>query len=60
MGKALDHGEHGKKSNHRRGPKMYEFVTPANAGVQEVNHGRYWIPAFAGMTETLDFIGLDQ
>jgi len=30
---------------------MYEAVTPAKAGVQEMNRRRYWIPAFAGMTE---------
>ena len=36
---------------------MYEVVTPAKAGVQVANPGRYLIPAFAGMTETLDFIG---
>jgi hypothetical protein len=30
---------------------MYEVVTPAKAGVQEVNPRQHWIPlAFAGMT----------
>jgi len=29
---------------------MREVVTPAKAGVQEVNLRPYWIPAFAGMT----------
>ncbi len=38
---------------------MYEVVTPANAGAQG-KHIRYWIPAFAGMTKTLDFIVPDQ
>ena len=46
---------------------MYELVTPAKAtegsaepGVQEVNHRSYWIPAFAGMTHALAFIGPEQ
>jgi hypothetical protein len=38
---------------------MYEFVTPAEAGIQEVNPLRCWIPAFAGMTEISNFIGLN-
>ena len=42
------------------GPQMYEVVTPAKAGVQEVNQGRYWIPAFAGMTAVSYFIGPNQ
>ena len=39
---------------------MYEVVTPAKAGVQEMNLRSYWIPAFAGMTELSDFIVPDQ
>ena len=39
---------------------MYEFVTPANAGVQPAVTLRYWIPAFAGMTATFYFIGPEQ
>jgi hypothetical protein len=42
---------------------MYEVVAPAKAGVQEMNHRRYWrcipcgqIPAFAGMTGISDLI----
>jgi hypothetical protein len=31
-----------------------EVVTPAKAGVQVLaERGKYWIPAFAGMTERL-------
>jgi hypothetical protein len=29
---------------------MYEFVTPAKAGIQVLKPCQYWIPAFAGMT----------
>ncbi len=36
---------------------MSEVVTPAKAGVQVVYHRRYWIPAFAGMTDASNFIG---
>lgn len=33
-------------------PRLVDnHVIPAKAGIQEVNHRRYWIPAFAGMTE---------
>jgi hypothetical protein len=39
---------------------MYEVVTPAKAGVQEMNRRRYWIPAFAGMTEVSDLMVPDQ
>jgi hypothetical protein len=39
---------------------MFEFVTPANAGVQSAIALRHWIPAFAGMTETFYFIGPGQ
>ena len=39
---------------------MYEFVTPAEAGVQSAVALRYWIPAFAGMTATFYFIGPKQ
>jgi len=35
---------------------MFEFVTPAKAGVQSAIDLRYWIPAFAGMTATFYFI----
>lgn len=39
---------------------MFEFVTPADAGVQSAIALRYWIPAFAGMTATFYFIGSEQ
>ena len=39
---------------------MYEFVTPAEAGVQSTVALRYWIPAFAGMTATFYFTGPEQ
>jgi len=39
---------------------MFELVTPANAGVQAAIALRHWIPAFAGMTGTLYFIGPEQ
>jgi hypothetical protein len=39
---------------------MYEFVTPAEAGVQSAVALRYWIPAFAGMTATFYSIGPKQ
>ena len=46
---------------------MDELVTPAKAtegsaepGVQAMNLRRYWIPAFAGMTEFSGFIVPDQ
>jgi len=42
------------------GQQMFEFVTPAKAGVQKANPGQHWIPAFAGMTEISDFIVPDQ
>jgi len=38
------------------GQQMFEFVTPAKAGVQKANPGQHWIPAFAGMTVISDFI----
>ena len=39
---------------------MSEFVTPAKAGLQSALALRYWIPAFAGMTTTFYFIGLER
>ena len=39
---------------------MFEFVTPAKAGVQSALALRYWIPALAGMTATFYFIGQEQ
>ena len=35
---------------------MSELVTPAKAGVQSAIALRYWIPAYAGMTESSGFI----
>jgi len=37
-----------------------EVVTPAKAGVQKGNPRQYWIPAFAGMTQTSFFAMPDQ
>ena len=31
---------------------MLEFVTPAKAGVQSTVALRYWMPAYAGMTQS--------
>jgi len=46
---------------------MFEFVTPAKAGVQSAIALRHWIPgsalpsvAFAGMTGTVHFIEPEQ
>ena len=39
---------------------MREVVTPAKAGVQEVNLRPYWIPAFAGMTGMLGLVVPDK
>jgi hypothetical protein len=39
---------------------MFEFVTPAQAGVQLLWLRRHWIPAFAGMTVVPYFIGPEQ
>ncbi len=39
---------------------MHEVVTPAKAGVQQVNPRQCWIPAFAGMTEVAYLIGPKQ
>ncbi len=39
---------------------MYEFVTPAKAGVLSAIALRCWIPASAGMTVTFSFIGPKQ
>ena len=39
---------------------MYKAVTPAKAGVQEVNFRSNWIPAFAGMTDVSHFIWSEQ
>jgi len=39
---------------------MYKLVTPAKAGVQEVEPRQHWIPAFAGMTAVSYFIGPEQ
>ena len=33
---------------------------PLGAGAQGGKRVRYWIPAFAGMTKTLDLIASDQ
>ncbi|MEO8411962.1 MAG: hypothetical protein ABI478_15460, partial [Propionivibrio sp.] len=38
------------------GEIMFELVTPAKAGVQDAHDSRWWIPAFAGMTEDSNFI----
>jgi hypothetical protein len=39
---------------------MFEFVTPAQAGVQLLRSCQPWIPAFAGMTVVSYFIGPEQ
>lgn len=39
---------------------MFELVTPAKAGVRGIHRGRYWIPAFAGMTAPRYFTVPDQ
>ena len=40
----------GVERGYRSGPLMFEFVTPAKAGVQSAIALRHWMPAFAGMT----------